>query len=509
MSGIYYNGIVEQPGVPVVQFITGNSGGKVGADNSDNINIVGAGGVIVTGNPGTNTLTITDAGSLRSTTYVDGTPYTVLLTDDVILVDTADIAAPINIILPDSPPNDGQVWTIKDWSGQSNFFAITVNTVTSLPILDNQTNFVLQNGYESVSFVWSLSLGTYSIVSEVLPAIISLPATSAAAGYVQINGAPFLHNYSSMTNDQSNTFIGEASGNFTSSTAASNTGCGQGTLTNVDTSMGNTALGQQAGYAISGGGGYNTALGYTALTASQNDAQNVATGFQSLLALNGGSYNSAYGSLSGTQILTGSYNSFFGYTAGNAYTTSESNNVCINSTGQANDANTLRIGSGTGSGTQNLAAAYICGIDGVDLTSTSVVTNSGDQLGQATLTPGAGISITTGVNEIIIATDLTAPSTTFINSSPYTVLVSDYVILVDTATIAAPSTVMLLDAPTVDGQEWTIKDATGSAGAGNTITLQSVSGLVNIDGATTYVINSAYESVTVVWSASQSQYYII
>lgn len=42
--------------------LTGNSGGAVPPDGSGNINILGAGGVLVTGNPGTNTLTIT-AGS--------------------------------------------------------------------------------------------------------------------------------------------------------------------------------------------------------------------------------------------------------------------------------------------------------------------------------------------------------------------------------------------------------------------------------------------------------------
>ena len=30
MSGIYYNGTIEQPGLPVVQTLTGNSGGAVG-----------------------------------------------------------------------------------------------------------------------------------------------------------------------------------------------------------------------------------------------------------------------------------------------------------------------------------------------------------------------------------------------------------------------------------------------------------------------------------------------
>ena len=42
--------------------LTGNAGGAVGPDGGGNINVLGAGDVTVTGNPGTNTLTITIPG---------------------------------------------------------------------------------------------------------------------------------------------------------------------------------------------------------------------------------------------------------------------------------------------------------------------------------------------------------------------------------------------------------------------------------------------------------------
>lgn len=53
--------------------LTGNAGGPVGPDGGGNIDIVGAGGVTVTGNAGTNTLTIT-AGASNLTFNTDGTP---------------------------------------------------------------------------------------------------------------------------------------------------------------------------------------------------------------------------------------------------------------------------------------------------------------------------------------------------------------------------------------------------------------------------------------------------
>jgi hypothetical protein len=52
--------------------LTGNSGGPVPPDGSSNINILGTGPLSVQGDPGTNTLTITDSGTL-ATSYVEDT----------------------------------------------------------------------------------------------------------------------------------------------------------------------------------------------------------------------------------------------------------------------------------------------------------------------------------------------------------------------------------------------------------------------------------------------------
>jgi len=56
-----------------IETLTGNTGGAVGPDGAFNINILGSGGVNVTGNPGTNTLTITVAGSGFAWNSVAGT----------------------------------------------------------------------------------------------------------------------------------------------------------------------------------------------------------------------------------------------------------------------------------------------------------------------------------------------------------------------------------------------------------------------------------------------------
>lgn len=55
-----------------LEFLTGNSGGMVGADGANNINVLGSGIVNVAGNPGTNTLTITSSASAFLTGNVGG-----------------------------------------------------------------------------------------------------------------------------------------------------------------------------------------------------------------------------------------------------------------------------------------------------------------------------------------------------------------------------------------------------------------------------------------------------
>ncbi len=63
-AGVLNRGVFP-PG-SVVQTLEGNTGGPVGPDASNNINVVGTGVISVVGNPGTNTLTITPSGDIAS-----------------------------------------------------------------------------------------------------------------------------------------------------------------------------------------------------------------------------------------------------------------------------------------------------------------------------------------------------------------------------------------------------------------------------------------------------------
>jgi len=81
----------------------------------------------------------------------------------------------------------------------------------------------------------------------------------------------------------------------------------------------------------------------------------------------------------------------------------------------------------------------------------------------------------------------------------YVVLASDY--LIGITSTAAPRTVTLLASPHLD-QHFIIKDESGAANTNN-ITVTVAGGAINIDGATTFVMNVAYGSIEVYWNGSQ------
>lgn len=87
---------------------------------------------------------------------------------------------------------------------------------------------------------------------------------------------------------------------------------------------------------------------------------------------------------------------------------------------------------------------------------------------------------------------------TNVNTSPYVVLTTDQYLSVDCS--GGPITVELPNAP-VTGRVFIIKDRTGNA-ATNNITVTSVGGVLNIDGATTFVMNTAYESIEVIFNGT-------
>lgn len=185
----------------------------------------------------------------------------------------------------------------------------------------------------------------------------------------------------------------------------------------------NVGLGITAGESLSDGAVGNVLLGATAGQLVSTGIENICIGYQSGIVTTGignisigassgggseGNYNTCVGSSAGPGAPaidnTSNYLVCIGYEAGNNYVNSESNNIVISNPGTANENNVLRIGAGTGTGQQELANAYISGINGVNVGSVaSVVSISGDHLGSTTITAGTGITVTPGANTITIA----------------------------------------------------------------------------------------------------------
>lgn len=150
----------------------------------------------------------------------------------------------------------------------------------------------------------------------------------------------------------------------------------------------------------------NTIIGSTAGNATLTGNSNTALGQSALHALTSGSNNTAIGLNALNSVLTGSSNTIIGSGAGVSYVGAEGSNILIGKgvTGTAAESNVLRIGVATGTGSGQLAKAFISGIDGVNVGSVAtVVTEASNQLGTAVLTAGTGITITPGANTITIA----------------------------------------------------------------------------------------------------------
>ena len=110
-----------------------------------------------------------------------------------------------------------------------------------------------------------------------------------------------------------------------------------------------------------------------------------------------------------------------------------------------------------------------------------------------TITAGTGISVSNGAGTITVsATGTSAFVYTAVNhaASPYTVLSTDQYLGVTTT--AGVVTINLPNTPGT-GTVWRVKDTAGNA-ATNNITVTTVGGAVNIDGATTYVMKTNFQA---------------
>lgn len=350
--------------------------------------ITAGAGVTIT--PGANTITISATGSSGiAVTNVNTSPYVVLPTDYLLDVDSS--AGAITIQLPDVAVL-GASFIIKDLTGSAATNNITVTTVSGSTLIDAAPTYVISTNYQSIQTTGN-SISAYDVALGYSPydmfaGDIGSP-TAASFGIVFIEA--------SQTMGQTASFRVINPGEVTLFATSGNNNTILGGGGNVGSGLNNAAE--------------NTGLGYLNLSNLHTSTHNCAFGSNSLanIDLGGtitpdGSFNSAYGFNSLTALVAGNYNCAFGYSAGSNYTTTENSNILINNTGTIAESHVLRIGSGTGTGNQQLNKAFIYGIDGINVGSVAkVATVNSDQIGTATITAGTGISVTPGANTITIA----------------------------------------------------------------------------------------------------------
>ena len=309
---------------------------------------------------------------------------------------------------------------------------------------------------------------------------ISTNSNSTAVGYTSLNVAT----------GQLNTAIGTQSG-LAISTGQGNTALGADSLLNQTVADFTTAVGHRAQNRMKPGAGTsgNTSVGYNSLLGSATPANNTgidntAVGSSTGVVLTSADRCSMLGAGVFSGLSTGDDNTGIGYAAGtntNSLTTGSSNTFLgsqtgIGSAGAVGFSNMTVIGANALVSTANTVVigrttdTVVHGATGIDAASTAITQLTGSL-------SKLGISTKTGTS--------------------YTAVISDDYLIIDAT--AGAYTVTLYSAAISKGKELVIKKKDSSV---NAVTINTVSSQ-NIDGGTSYVINTQYNSVTLVSDGTQ------
>jgi hypothetical protein len=314
----------------------------------------------------------------------------------------------------------GQVNANTTMTAGSGITSTTGNIVATAGQINAGTTITAGTGITATLGNVTVSSGNVAITAGNL----TIPnTTSAIAGNIQIGGSRWISNYGTL-----NTFVGQASGNVTLTTASAT---------------------QNSGY------------GYDSLMSLTTGGSNSAFGSQSLNVCSSGIDNSALGVNSLLYLTTGGYNLALGYSAGISYTGAESSNILLMSAGVLSESNVIRIGTpGSGSSQQN--KCFIAGITGVTPGATAQLslTDSNGQLGTlgaatngqipigstganpvlAAISAGTGISVTNAAGAITIAST-SGTAWSVITSSQNAVINNGYICnAAGTVTVTLPTT---------------------------------------------------------------------
>lgn len=133
--------------------------------------------------------------------------------------------------------------------------------------------------------------------------------------------------------------------------------------------------------------------------------------------------------------------------------------------------------------------------------------NSADPAFATLTSTGGTITFTPGANSLNLES-VSSPivfAYTAVSSSPYTVLTTDDYLGVTSSSGSGAISILLPNAPAT-GRQFYVKDTSGNCTTYN-ITVTTVGGAVTIDGATSFVMNTNYEAVSLVFNGVSYEIY--
>lgn len=147
--------------------------------------------------------------------------------------------------------------------------------------------------------------------------------------------------------------------------------------------------------------------------------------------------------------------------------------------------------------THTLTASMIPGLYVQTLSDDAHVTAT-PLFGDIQLIGGTNITTTALGDTITISSSSSGFVPSYVNAhiSPYVVLATDNYVSVDSSGLMI---IQLPDAPATLHQYWIIKDRVGNASI-QPITVTTVTGVVLIDGAANFIMNTDYQSINVLWN---------
>lgn len=398
--------------------------------------------------------------------------YAVVTTDtngnitDIVPFNVGSIVIGVNFSGTTGPAWSNSLWPFSTTANQI-LYSCATNTVAGLSTLDNGVLITSASGVPEL-----LANGT---AGYVLTAQSGAPPHWAASS----GGIGTLSADNSGTATGSTVLISGSSTGLTTTASGSTVGL-TGTLV-----VGNGGTGEASFTA------YSVVAGGTTTTAHlQSVSVGGATAGQVLTYVSSSALPTWQNATGGIATLNADSGSATGSTVtisgGSTGLTTTASSATLDLTG------TLVVGNGGTGNTTFTAYSVVC----AGTTSTGVFQNvSGVGSSGQVLTSNGASALPTwqAANSTLAVT-----STVISSASPYTVLSTDQFIPTDTT--SGTITIKLPNGPTT-GRVIIIKDKTGEW-ATNNLTLTTVGGSVTIDGLTSYIGATAYQSITVIFDGS-------